>query len=216
MHKDAFLHRKEVVEGWVFVPKQGLSQVCMVVSYRGPYRQEEKKFLSKCSQEYILNAQRGFYLRPCKLYHGFPGGSVVKNPPAVQATARRLGFHPWVSKIPWRRKWQPTPEFLPEKSHGQRSLTGYSPWDTKEFDMTELLHHHDQSVSQSHKRAFWQEKLEGHGSSWLPGHEMTCRESLQKPLTVLCYPTRMYYLKITPLNFSMGYLDRWHSVVQFI
>ena len=40
---------------------------------------------------------------------------------------RRLGFHPWVRKIPWRRKWQPNPVFLPGESHGQRSLVGYSP-----------------------------------------------------------------------------------------
>ena len=40
---------------------------------------------------------------------------------------RRHGFHPWVRKIRWRRKWQPTPVFLPGKSHGQRSLAGYSP-----------------------------------------------------------------------------------------
>ena len=39
----------------------------------------------------------------------------------------RLRFDPWVGKIPWRRKWQPTPVFLPGKSHGQRSLEGYSP-----------------------------------------------------------------------------------------
>ena len=38
-----------------------------------------------------MNAWRGFYLRPCKLYHGFPGGSVVNNPPAVQATANNTG-----------------------------------------------------------------------------------------------------------------------------
>ena len=38
---------------------------------------------------------------------------------------------------PWRRKWQPTPVFLPGKSHGQRSLEGYSPWGHKELDMTE-------------------------------------------------------------------------------
>ena len=38
---------------------------------------------------------------------------------------RRHRFSPWVQKIPWRRKWQPTPVFLPEKSHGQRSLAGY-------------------------------------------------------------------------------------------
>ena len=40
----------------------------------------------------------------------------------------RPGFDPWVGKIPWRRKWQPTPVLLPGKSHGQRSLVGYSPW----------------------------------------------------------------------------------------
>ena len=46
------------------------------------------------------------------------------------------GFDPWVIKISWRRKWQPTPVFLPRKSHGQRSLVGYSPWSCKESDMT--------------------------------------------------------------------------------
>ena len=40
---------------------------------------------------------------------------------------KRHGFSPWVRKIPWRRKWQPTPVFLPGKSCGQRSLAGYSP-----------------------------------------------------------------------------------------
>ena len=40
---------------------------------------------------------------------------------------RRLRFYPWIGKIPWRRKWQPTPVFLPKKCHGQRSLAGYSP-----------------------------------------------------------------------------------------
>ena len=47
--------------------------------------------------------------------------------------------NPWVGKIPWRRKWQPTPVFLPGESHGQRSPAGYSPWDCKELDMTERL-----------------------------------------------------------------------------
>ena len=41
--------------------------------------------------------------------------------------SRRCGFSPWGGKIPWRRKWQPTPVFLPGKSHGQKSLVGYSP-----------------------------------------------------------------------------------------
>ena len=53
---------------------------------------------------------------------------------------RRPGFNPWVEKISWRRTWQPTPVFLPEKSHGWRSLVGYSPWGRKELDRTERLH----------------------------------------------------------------------------
>ena len=50
---------------------------------------------------------------------------------------RRPEFNPWVRKIPRRRKWQPTPVFLPGKSHGQRSLEGYSSWGLKELDTTE-------------------------------------------------------------------------------
>ena len=61
---------------------------------------------------------------------GVPGGSVVKNPPANTGdVVWSLGQEdPWVRKIPWERKWQPTPVFLPGKSHGQRSLVVYSPW----------------------------------------------------------------------------------------
>ena len=44
---------------------------------------------------------------------------------------RRHKFDPLVRKIPWRRKWQPTPVFLPGKSHGQRRLSGYSRWGCK-------------------------------------------------------------------------------------
>ena len=51
----------------------------------------------------------------------------------------RPGFDPWVRKIPWRRKRQPTPILLPGKFHGWRSLVGFSPWDCKELDMTEQL-----------------------------------------------------------------------------
>ena len=53
-------------------------------------------------------------------------------------------FDPWIGKIPWRRKWQPTPVLLPGKFQGQRSLIGYSPWDCKESDMTEQLHFQEQ------------------------------------------------------------------------
>ena len=49
---------------------------------------------------------------------------------------RKCGFDPWLGKIPWRRKWEPTPVFLPEKSHGQRSLVGCGPRGRKESAMT--------------------------------------------------------------------------------
>ena len=48
----------------------------------------------------------------------------------------RHGFDPWVGKISWRRRQQPTPVFLPEESNGQRSLVGYSPWGHEELGMT--------------------------------------------------------------------------------
>ena len=67
-----------------------------------------------------------------KWWQGFLGGSVVKNLPTMQET-QKLRFNPWVGKIPWRRNWQPTPEFLPGKSHGQRSPVGHSPWGHKSF-----------------------------------------------------------------------------------
>ena len=59
----------------------------------------------------------------CKLIaKGFPGGSLLKKNFACQY--RRHEFDFWVGNIPWRRKWQPTPVFLPGESHGQRSLEG--------------------------------------------------------------------------------------------
>ena len=61
---------------------------------------------------------------------GFPGGSLVKNPPA---NAGNIGL------IPERREWQPTPVLLPGEFYGQRSLVGYSPWGGKESDITEQL-----------------------------------------------------------------------------
>ena len=66
---------------------------------------------------------------------GFLGGSVVKNLPA---DAGDVKFDPLVRKIPWRRKWQPTPVFLPGKSHRQRSLVGYSPWGRKSESVSEV------------------------------------------------------------------------------
>ena len=64
----------------------------------------------------------------------FPGHLSGKEP---SCQCRRFRFDPWVRKIPWRKEWPPTPGFLPGKSHGQRSLAGYSPRGRKESDTTE-------------------------------------------------------------------------------
>ena len=50
---------------------------------------------------------------------------------------RRCRFNPWVRKIPWRRRLQPAPVFLPGESYGQRNLAGYSPQSLKDPDTTE-------------------------------------------------------------------------------
>ena len=56
-----------------------------------------------------------------------------------------LELHIFFDRYPeycWRRQWHPTPVLLPGKSHGWRSLVGYSPWGPEELDMTERLHFH--------------------------------------------------------------------------
>ena len=72
---------------------------------------------------------------------GFTGGSDSKEYTCQCRRGKRHGFDPWVRKIPWRRKWLPTPVFLPRKSHEQRTLAGYRPESHKESDMTEVTEH---------------------------------------------------------------------------
>ena len=55
---------------------------------------------------------------------------------------QEMGVQSRGREIPWRRKWQPTPVFLPGKSQGQRNLVGDSPWGGKESDTTERLSTH--------------------------------------------------------------------------
>ena len=59
---------------------------------------------------------------------GFPGVTSGKESTCQCRRCKRRGMDPWVGKIPWSKKWQPIPVFLPGKPHGQRSLAGYSPW----------------------------------------------------------------------------------------
>ena len=73
----------------------------------------------------------------CKIRN--PGGTVEKNMPANAGDTRDAVSIPGWGRFPWKRKWQPTLVFLPGKSHGQRSLTGYSPWSCKGLDTTKQL-----------------------------------------------------------------------------
>ena len=75
---------------------------------------------------------------------------------SVCLQCRRPGFDPWVGKIPWRGKWQPTAVFLLGESHGRRSLVGYSPQGRKESDTTEWLHFHFPSMKiEGRRRKGW-------------------------------------------------------------
>ena len=67
---------------------------------------------------------------------------LVKNLPANTGDIRDVGLIPGSGRFPWKRKWQPTPVFVPGESHGQRSLVGYNPWGCKESDMTDRLSTH--------------------------------------------------------------------------
>ena len=73
------------------------------------------------------------WLQIVKVCSQLGGSSLVAQRLSVCLECGRSRFNPWVRKILWRRKWQPTPVFLPGESHGQRSLVGYSPWGGKDF-----------------------------------------------------------------------------------
>ena len=73
---------------------------------------------------------------------GFAGGASGKESACQCRRCKKRGLDPWARKIPWRRKRQATPIFLPGKFHGQRSLAGCSPWGRKESVRTEPRNTH--------------------------------------------------------------------------
>ena len=80
------------------------------------------------SQLEVLKVKERVLVPSHRSYWGFPAGTSGKEPACQCRRCKRLVFDPCIGKIPWRRKWQSTPIFLPGKSHGQRSLESYSPW----------------------------------------------------------------------------------------
>ena len=83
------------------------------------------------------------------LKQGFPWWYKDKEPACQYRRLKIHGFKPWVWKIPWRRKWQPTPVFSPGKFHGQRSLAGCSPWGCKESKKTKGLNNTTINLTQA-------------------------------------------------------------------
>ena len=88
----------------------------------------QSKTLRMVKALYIEDDKKIFFKVYVHSYVGLPWWLSAKE---SAYECRRLGFNPLVGKMPCRRKWQPTPGFLPGKSHGQRSLAGYSLWGRK-------------------------------------------------------------------------------------
>ena len=87
----------------------------------------------------IHNHVNNCHLNQSKTCRGLsPSG---KNSTCQRGRQWRHGFNSWLGKIPWRRKWQPISVFSPGKSHGQRSLVGYSPWGCTELNTIEVAWH---------------------------------------------------------------------------
>ena len=86
----------------------------------------------------LLHCRQMLY---CLSHQGIPGKWWLRRQ-SICLQCGRPRFDPWVGKILQRMKWQPTPVLLPGKSHGGRSMVGYSPWGRKESDTTEQLHFH--------------------------------------------------------------------------
>ena len=91
------------------------------------------------SQPGILSCVQSLCLGFPKGHQRLPKWSSGKEPACWCRRHKRYRFILWVGKIPWRRKWQHTPVFLPGKFHGQRSLVEYGPRGSKELDTTECV-----------------------------------------------------------------------------
>ena len=128
---------------------------------------QQPRYTNKLSSDRWIDKKDVIYTYIYLLYiwshMDFPCGSDGKE---FACIGEDPDFDPCVGKIPWRREWQPTPVFLPGKSHGQRILVGYSPWSRQESDMTEWLtphyghihthtHTHTQTYTHTHTMEYY-------------------------------------------------------------
>ena len=122
-----------------FFPKTNILSIPLSKSY-DPHTKFYPDFRDR------LNITKAFLIQA--IFEVSQVALVVKNLPANAnvGDVRDTG-----QKIPWRRKWQPIPVFLPGESHGQRRLVGYSPWGLKELDTTEATQQLSTRVNKKHK-----------------------------------------------------------------
>ena len=114
--------------------EKGMAAHSRILAWRIPWREEPGSYgllslgLQRIRHHWATNTFR------------FPRWCSGKESAYQRRRCRRLRFNLWVGKVPWRRKWQATPVFLPGKCHGQRSMVDYSPWSHKESVKTEHTH----------------------------------------------------------------------------
>ena len=129
---------------------------------------------------------------------------MVKNPPANSGNP---GLDPWVRKILWRRKWQPTPVFLPGEFHEQRSLTGHSPWSHRvRHDWATNRLNRDWAISRCLLLCFnftcrfhtqgWTSQHQMAGSS--ESHSWTAGPSTPRSCLFLLYVSQLWHSEVLP------------------
>ena len=137
----------------------------------------------------------------------------VKNLPAIQRHRRhgRRRFDPWVGKIPWKRKWQPTAVSLPRQFHGQRSLLNYSPYSHKESEMTENVHAytHTQTHTHTHTPGIYSRISKPTQIQWSRESERDSQRSAfprKTPLLILNNLNSSYIWQLISLNYKLSRL----------
>ena len=133
-------HPTGVLAGTELQPKTQTKISCSLVEAYA----KSLLWIQFCSTDFETSTIINYYYKT--VIHGLNGKNIIcpnkkiyiKSHSQSQNTAqRKFIFEISSQNNPWRRKWQPTPVFLPRKSHGRRSLTDYSPWGGKESDTTE-------------------------------------------------------------------------------
>ena len=134
-------------------------------------------------------------------YNGLPWWLSGKESACHCRRLRRFGLNPWVRKILWRRKWQPTPVFLPGRSHGLRSLVGYRPWDCKsQTQLSSWAHTGSYNILYAHILSYdlviQRNAILIHATTWMN----LVKEISYKALHTMCF----HWYEISRLGNSTG------------